>query len=633
VTLALLALAVGGAVIIDDPVTFLTKNSLPLVERRRLVLLVVAGGLVGVLGSLLVALLRRGSAAAIVERTARRWSPAALLWAVLALATRPVWHDHELVFLVLLSATVLLIEQSIRLSASTMSGHLADRLAETYTRLPPRFRRFAPFALVLISASTYAAYTGYWTIQQHHRLATASFDLGILDNVMFNAMSGHGFRAPVLFGPSGGSLLAGHANFVLYLFLPFYWLFPRAETLLVIQSVLLGFAAVPLYGFAATKLPRWSAALVSLAYLLYAPMHGPNFYDFHFLPTSIFFIFSLFWALASRRTVLVWIIWLLCVSIREDIPIGLATLGLFMVITGYSVRTGLWMTLLSATAFVVIKFVIMPMAGTWWFANIYKELMPADAKSYGGVVMTLLTNPTFALSTLLKQSKLVYALHLLAPLVFLPLRRWVYLWLLFAGFFLTLMTTGYKYTLSIAFQYTAHWIPYLFGASVLALAAMGASRTGRIHRQAALVALVVGVVLHSWSFGAVLDPIKFVGGFHSVPFGVTNSERARYQDLREVVAMIPPEASVVATDPETPHISNRVTAHAFRTGADNAEYFLIRRFSRRSAREKAQTALNDYDYGLLAKVGEFYLFKRGHESPETTQALRKLQLKPGPQNE
>jgi uncharacterized membrane protein len=573
-------------------------------------------------------LLRRDRGARAIEVASKRLSPAALLWAIFALATRPVWRQHELTFLVSLGALVLLLERSIRVSASTMSGYLSDDLAERYARLPSRFRRIAPFTLVLASAAAYAIYTGYWTIEEHHRLATASFDLGILDNLMFNAMSGHGFRDSVLYGPSGGSLLGGHANFVLYLFLPFYWLSPRAETLLVIQAVLLGFAAVPLYGLATTKLPRWPAALLSLAYLAYAPMHGPNFYDFHFLPVCIFFLFSLFWALATGRNVLVWILWAVCVSIREDVPAGLAALGLFLVFTGYRVRTGVWMTSLSAVAFVLIKFVVMPMAGSWWFSNLYKELMPSDVKGYGGVVMTLLSNPSFVISELLTEKKLIYTLHLLAPLAFLPLRRWSYLWLLFAGFFFTLMTTGYGPTVSIAFQYTAHWIPYLFGASVLALAAMGASRTGQIHRRAALIALLVGVFLHSWSFGAVFDPVTFVGGFHTVPFHVTEAERNRYRDLREIIAMIPPEASVAATDPENPHISNRLTAYAFRTGADDADYLLIRRFGRGDTRRKAQAAIDQNPYGLLAKVGDFYLFKKGHESLETTMALKRLGLKP-----
>jgi uncharacterized membrane protein len=633
VTCAFVALAIGGAFLIDDPARFFTDNAMSRSSRIRLVVVILVGGVVGMTICGLAVLLAKDRGAQAIDLASKRWAPLALLWAIAALATNHVWQDNKLTFLVLLGGTVLLLERSLWVSGMTFSSHFLDGLGERYDRLPARFRRLAPLSFVLVSAIGYASYTGYWSIQQHHRLATASFDLGIVDNVMFNAMSGHGFRAPVLFGPSGGSLLAGHANFVLYLFLPFYWLSPRAETLLIIQSVLLGFAAIPLYGFAKTQLPRWSAALVSVAYLLYAPLHGLNFYDFHYLPVCIFFLFCLFWALSTNRTVLVWVFWALCVLIREDVPVGLATLGVFLVFSGYRVRTGVWMTVLSVISFVLIKFVIMQMAGTWWFANLYKGLMPEGERNYGGVVMTLLTNPAYVVSTLATEEKLTYALHLLVPLVFLPLRRWTYLWLLFAGFFFTLLTTKYKPTVSISFQYTAHWIPYLFGAAVLAMSGMGRSRSGVVHRRAALTALLFGLVLHSLSFGAILRPTKFVGGFQKVPFHVTEAERSRYRDLQEVIAMIPPEASVAATDSENPHISNRVTAYPFRTGSGEAEYLLIRTLRRQNSRKNAQQTINEHPYGLLAQVGEFYLFKRGHESPDTAGALKKLRLKPGQQNE
>ncbi len=630
---AFAALAIGGAVLLDDPGTFFADNAMSRNTRIRFVVVVLIGGVVGLTSSALAVLLRGNRGADAVYLNSKRWSPLALVWAIGALATNDVWQHHKLTFLLLLGATMLLLERSLWVSGMTFSRLVLDGFGERYDRLPARFRRLAPFSLVLLSAIGYASYTAYWSIEQHHRLATASFDLGIIDNLMFNATSGHGFRAPVLFGPSGGSLLAGHATFVLYLLAPIYWIWPRAETLLIIQSVFLGLAAVPLYGFAKTQLPRWSAALLSVAYLLYAPLHGFNFYDFHFLPLCIFFLFCLFWALATNRTVLLWVLWAICVSIREDVPVGLATVGIFLIFSGYRVRTGAWMTIFSLIAFVVIKFVIMQWAGTWWFANLYNDLMPEGARNYGGVVMTLLTNPAYVVSTLLTSEKLTYALHLLAPLVFLPLRRWRYLWLLFAGFFFTLLTTNYKPTISISFQYTSHWIPYLFGASILALAAMARSRSGVVHQRAALTALLVGVVLHSLSFGAILRPTEFVGGFQKIPFHVTESERARYRDLQEVIAMIPPEASVAATDSENPHISNRITAYPFRTGSGDAEYLLIRNLGNQESRKNAQQTIDEHPYGLMAHVGDFYLFKRGFESPETADALRKLRLKPGLHNE
>ena len=36
------------------------------------------------------------------------------------------------------------------------------------------------------------------------------------------------------------------------------------------------------------------AVTVAFAYLMFAPLHGPNFYDFHWMPLAVFFHFLLY---------------------------------------------------------------------------------------------------------------------------------------------------------------------------------------------------------------------------------------------------------------------------------------------------------------------------------------------------
>ncbi len=626
--LALFSLAIAWSLWLGNAEAFFGKNQLARFQRVKMLnMMAVVAAVPGAL-AMLTALVLGGRGARAVERLARVVAPLALVSAVYVLGVYSYWHSHPLEFLLLLAISVLAFEQALRQSLPALPANPLLRAGELYDRLPALLRRALPWLVVLAGSCFYAAYTGYYSVLQHQRLATASFDLGIYDNLMANALAGYPFHSPVLFGSAGGNYIAGHAEYVMLLFVPIYALAPRAETLLILQSVLMGFAAVPLYAFAKTQLPRWSAALVSLAYLLYAPLHGPNFYDFHWLPISIFFVFCLFWAIATRRNVLTWLFFWVLVSTREDIPVDLALLGIFLVITNRRVLLGVCMTLLAAASFVYIKFVVMPAAGNWWFENIYKELIPPGESGYRPVVETALVNPSFFLQSLFEEAKLVYALHLFAPLAFLPARHWKLLLGASGGFFFTLMTTKYSYTLSIAFQYTSHWIPYLFGACVLALAWLGRADSGVVKRRAALMAMVLGVTLHSLVFGAILQRSNFVGGFSKIPFAITPAERARYSDLRQLVAMIPPEASVAATDSATPHISNRVMAFALREDHGDADYILIRKqlMDFLKTRKNVRAALEGHRYGLLAQRGDFYLLKRGHDSPNTEAALRALGL-------
>lgn len=603
---------------------FVTKNTLGATERQWL-LGAILGGAVGALLGGLGWLGRRGRGGLDgLERMAHFASPLLLLSGVPALAVYATWHREPMTFLVLLSLLVLGAERLLTMSIEAAPAWLTSE-ARPGAR---RWARWLPVAAVVVGALGYTIAAGYYSVVFHRKLQTAGFDLGIYDNLMYNALHGQFFRSPVLFGAKGGNYLAGHAEFGMLLFLPLYALWPSAEMLLWLQAALFGFAAVPLYRFASTQVPRRTAALVALAYLLYAPLHGPNFYDFHWLPCAIFFHFWLYDSLARERYKTAWALVLVLFSIREDVAVGLAVLGVVLVLTGKRVRFGLWLAPLSVLWFVIDKFVIMRWAGTWWFANIYKDLMAPGENGYGSIIKTILINPVYFLSTLLKQDKLEYTLHLLAPLAFLPVRRPVLLLLAIPGFFFTLMSTGYGPTVSIAFQYTSHWIPYLFAAAVMALHLREQGPGGIARRQASTAALLLGVVAHSYVFGFVLQREVFVGGFQRLEFTYSQTDRARFQGLRRLVARIPRQASVAATENENPHISNRMTAYTLRDHHGDAEYLLIGRNKAGfgNTRNTLKDAFERNRYGLLDKDEHFYLFKRDHESPDTEAAVSALGL-------
>jgi uncharacterized membrane protein len=276
---------------------------------------------------------------------------------------------------------------------------------------------------------------------------------------------------------------------------------------------------------------------------------------------------------------------------------------------------------------VIDKFIIMPSMGSWFFAALYKDLIPPGEDGYGPVVQTILVNPTYFLSTLLKEEKVVYFLHLFAPLAFLPLRRPLLALLAIPGFFFTLMTTGYGPTLSIAFQYTTHWIPYLFAASVIALKLLGQEH-GSVRRQGALCAMLLALVAHSVAFGAVFQHETFEGGFQRIDFTETAKDKHLYAGFMRLAALIPQSASVAATEAEIPHVAARINAYTLKGHHGDADYLLIRRHGVMEQRV-VQEAFDRNDYGLVAQFEDtFYLFKKGQKSSrETRRALSQLGIK------
>jgi uncharacterized membrane protein len=591
---------------------FVEENVASPTDRRALVGSVVAGAIVPLLVAAALLWRKGGGAVPWLTRAADLASPLVVAAFVPPLLADGLWQNRPLGFLLLLVLTGIVLEQALR----RFLGALPN------PKISVRTLQALPLAIVVACAVAYTVYTSSITIDRLRSFKSGSFDMGIYDNLMASALEGRFFRAPILFGPDGGNYLAGHAEFAMILFLPLYALHPGAETLLVLQAFMVGFAAVPLFLFASTQISRPAAAIVSLGYLLYAPLHGAQWYDFHWLTISVFFLFWLFFAIATRRNWLVALTVPILFALREDIAVGIAILGVFLVVTGERPKLGALLAIVSVLWFGLDKFVIMPAAGTWWFENIYKDLIAPGEKGYGSIVKTIIVNPVYFFSTLQTEAKLVFALHIFAPLAFIPLRRPHLALLALPGFFFTLMTTGYVATLSLGFQYAVHFVPYVFAASVIFLRQQGESGN-TVRARAALGALCLCLLVHSYAFGAVLKRSTFGGGLSPM----TSAQVERYEQLGRLAAMIPKKASVAATDPETPLLSARATIYSLFWHRPAADYLLIEREYAKQPRvhDNIADVIGREPYGLFAHEGSrYYLFRRGLTSQDTRAAALEL---------
>src|SRR5262249_22666569 len=143
-------------------------------------------------------------------------------------------------------------------------------------------------------------------------------------------------------------------------------------------------------------------------------------------------------ALDRGRHWLFGVLFALALGCREDIAVGWAVFGVFMILFGWRPRTGALITLISTIYFVLVKFIVMPHFGEWWFSDLYKGLYPAGENGYSGIIKTILTNPGYVFRTWMNAQKLSYFVQIFLPIAFLPLRRRL-LWLLCVpGAFFTL---------------------------------------------------------------------------------------------------------------------------------------------------------------------------------------------------
>jgi uncharacterized membrane protein len=583
---------------------FIHDNRVAPNDRRQFVAVVLGAALAAVIAGAALLLRRGRSAVASLTRLARLCAVLPLVGLLPGLACPSAWPDPLLGALAI-AAFVLACRPLLTVSFMALDAEaplLIKRL-----RAPDWMLRRAPVAVTALAIGFYAAYMSYFTVLNHHHFNTLSFDLGIYDNQFWQALHGHPFRSTPLLHEGNWSVLKTHAELVMYAFLPIYALAPRAETLLVIQSLVLAAGAVPIYRLAARRLPAWTATLLVLAYLLYPPLHGANFYDFHFQPLGAAFVLYSIDFLDEGRYLRASVAVVMALCCREDISVGLFCFGIYLALEGKRFRVGLILAAVSATWFVVLKFIVMPRFGSYWFADLYGGLYPADDRSYGGIVKTLISNPWFVFQSPLRSDKLRYALQVIAPLAFLPLRRPLLWILVIPGAFFTILITP---EVNIGFQYSCHWVPYLFFATVVALAEIRNS-SARPRYRAAVATLALASLLCTIHWGAIPPRIGFVGGFSRVNFSpLTEAERGTAKDLAELVAEVPLDAKLAVSESELPHVSGRPECYTLRFGPDRADYILYAHNTGHYGSNIADAALKAGDYVLFASRPGLSLLKR-----------------------
>jgi uncharacterized membrane protein len=282
---------------------------------------------------------------------------------------------------------------------------------------------------------------------------------------------------------------------------------------------------------------------------------------------------------------------------REDVGAVLAGGGALFFLSGIHRSRAFAFSMICAVYFVVVKFLVIPFLGhSSIFSDVYKELWPEGQRNFGGVLQTLLTNPAYTFETLLDKNKLIFVLQLFVPVLFFPIRhRFAWGVALLPAAVFTLLATKYPPVYQISFQYTAYWGPSIFLATALVLRDRFTDRG----RKSALGAADV-------------------------------QELAAF---RRLAAMVPPDASIVATETEVPHLSNRRFCYTMRVGYYDAEYMLVKNSEIRGdrrGRSHFQHALDTGRYGFVKSDGPFSLWKRDHSTEGNEAAKRSLGLsRPG----
>jgi uncharacterized membrane protein len=479
---------------------------------------------------------------------------------------------------------------------------------------------WGPWLVVAALFCLYVVGLSYLSIIDHRNLNTANWDLGIYDNIFWN--SAHGNFLGCSFCRLGKHYSA-HFDPILWMLTPIYRLSPRAETLLILQSFWLALGGIPLFLYARRLLGHgWWACTVVAAYYFMPALHGANLYDFHSLvllvPTAIFAIYFL----DTRRFVGYWASIALLLLTREDMSLLSCFIGIYAWFTG-SKKTAVATVAIALAYLGVVKLFIMSpnlimdsASGARSFTWYYKEAIPYREEGVAGLIVTLLSDPIATLAVVFQEKKLVYFTTLLLPVLFLPLisgkKR---ILMLYGLMFIGLATRKYVY--SAHFQYSSLLIPFLAMSVADAIVRLRDARwlggfgldAARLQR-ALLVALVLASALMGAEYGALAPNESFRAGWSRLEWVQSEKNKARYDELQEVIARIPSGASVSTQSRVGPHVTNRAVVYQWPKVSD-VDYILLSGNSPKGRRSKKfRDLLAEHKYEIDYESKAFVLVRR-----------------------
>ena len=323
----------------------------------------------------------------------------------------------------------------------------------------PEKRRVLWILLTAAGALLLFVFLAVWGLSRVKGYAASTFDFGLFAQ-MFHKMKTTGLPLTTLERDGLLSHFAVHLSPIWYLLLPFWLIWPKPELLPLLQAAILSSSVIPLWllakelGF--SPLVRCMACAALLAH---PALSGGTSYDIHencFLTPLLLW---LFWAAEGKRPGLTFLFAGLTCAVKEDAPVYVAVLGLYLLVRGLLDRqeqdrkSGL-LLFGGAVAWFLGAVLVLRIWGEGIMDYRYLELMDPHHLSLFSVILTVVLTPLRAVEAAAQPEKLLFALRFLGPLLALPiLTRKQERYLLLIPFVLYHLLSSYHYQYDLLFQY------------------------------------------------------------------------------------------------------------------------------------------------------------------------------------
>ncbi|WP_439516828.1 DUF2079 domain-containing protein [Limnospira sp.] len=425
------------------------------------------------------------------------------------------------------------------------------------------------------------AFFGICMVLLLHRYFTfyASYDQGIFNQVFWNGIHGRFFQSSLSSALSTNVVHQGqfpnvsyhrlgqHFTPALLLWLPLYAIFPSPVTLSVLQVTLVTAAGLVLYLLARQYLEPPLSALIVVSFYGANAVIGPTLANFHDVSQIPLFVFTLLLAMEKGWWWLFWILSVLILGVREDAGVVLFGVGVYMILSHRFPRRGLIVCVLSFGYMLVLTNLIMPL----FSADISQRFMmerfgqyaEGDEASTLQIIWGMVSNPLRFIQQLFTpfSRTVTYLLGQWLPLAFIPAiapGSWM-----IAGFpLLKLFSAQGMSVLAITIRYAMTVVPGFFYGSILWWSKQQEKSPEAELPSPKFRRFWVACICLSLIFTVTSNPNRTL--YFLIPDSIQpwvyvslDEQWPRSQNMRSLLAQIPPDASVAGTTYLIPHLSSR----------------------------------------------------------------------------
>lgn len=472
----------------------------------------------------------------------------------------------------------------------------------------------AQTALWLLIA-VFVSFFSFLSFVRHDNFHSNRLDLGNMEQVVWNLAHGNGFTLTDPMGDAQLSRFAIHADVLLVFMVPFYRIWQNPKVLLLIQAVVVGLGAVPLFWIAQKYLQsRKLALLFSFLYLLYPAVQRLLLHDFHAIALSITLLLFAYWHMIKRQYGRFVLFAILAALGKETTWLVVGWMGLYVGLFQGNRLGGFTLGALGFAMFVFLYWFAMPgLAPTGkHFALSY---VSAFGEHQTEVVGGLVKHPGTVLSMALLPDRLAWYYRLLQPVGFLPLLSPMPLMFALHSIVINVVSSNGMMRM-IDYQYNAEIIPFLFISAIEGLRRLNAwieRRKDRwnanVLRRAACIGVGGFAAVSSFLWGEL--PLTAEDRFYYFLW-----PRPEAPVIRQIAARIDPLYTVSVTNNIGAHVAGRQYLYNFPIKAREADFVLAHLGDTNawpdgdSQRRAVTDLLANPQYELIAQTGDFYAFRR-----------------------